>query len=128
MLQSLIRAALSQRLLVVVVALVLCAFGLRESMRPSVDAFPDVPHVQLPVAPESHGRSPEELQRFVTVPPASPMTRPPRLVATRPVHNNRLARLNLALATHPHPDSTPPTTHTRLRSATVKSGSPGWAT
>ena len=50
MLQSLIRAALSQRLLVVVVALVLCAFGLRESMRLSVDAFPDVTNVQVQVA------------------------------------------------------------------------------
>ena len=40
MITSMIRAALGQRLIVVVLALVLCAFGLREATKLSVDAFP----------------------------------------------------------------------------------------
>ncbi len=52
MIISMIRGALSQRLIVVVLALVLCAFGLREATRLSVDAFPDVTNVQVQVATE----------------------------------------------------------------------------
>jgi cobalt-zinc-cadmium resistance protein CzcA len=40
MIASMIRAALSQRLVVVVLALVMCGFGLRAAMNLSVDAFP----------------------------------------------------------------------------------------
>ena len=65
MVASLIRAALSQRLVVVVLALVLCAFGVREATRLSVDAFPDVTNVQVQVATEAPGRSPEEIERFL---------------------------------------------------------------
>lgn len=49
MLKSLIRAALSQRLLVLVVSVVLVGFGVRAAMRLSVDAFPDVTNVQVQV-------------------------------------------------------------------------------
>jgi cobalt-zinc-cadmium resistance protein CzcA len=68
MLKSLIRAALTQRLLVLVVAIVLLGFGGRAAMRLSVDAFPDVTNVQVVVATEVPGRSPEEVERFVTMP------------------------------------------------------------
>ena len=66
MLKSLIRAALTQRLLLLVVAIVLLGFGTRAAMRLSVDAFPDVTNVQVQVATEVPGRSPEEVERFVT--------------------------------------------------------------
>jgi len=59
-LTSLIRAALSQRLVVVVVALVLCAFGVREATRLSVDAFPDVTNVQVQIATEPPGARPRK--------------------------------------------------------------------
>ena len=74
MLNSLIRAALKQRLLVVVMALVLCCFGIRAATQLSVDAFPDVTNVQVQVATEFSGRSPEEIERFVTVPLEIAMT------------------------------------------------------
>ena len=41
MLARLVKGALNQRLLVVVIAMVVCAFGIRASMKLSVDAFPD---------------------------------------------------------------------------------------
>lgn len=52
MIPSLIRSALSQRLVVIVIALALCGFGLRESLRLSVDAFPDVTNIQVQIATE----------------------------------------------------------------------------
>jgi Cu/Ag efflux pump CusA len=48
MLESLIQAALKQRLVLVVVAVCLVAFGMDATRKLSVDAFPDVTNVQLP--------------------------------------------------------------------------------
>lgn len=95
MLNSLIRAALSQRLLVVVLALVLCAFGLREATKLSVDAFPDVTNVQVQVATEFSGRSPEEIERFVTVPLEIAMTGLPGLVEMRSLNKSGLSIITL---------------------------------
>ena len=95
MLTSLIRAALSQRLVVVVLALVLCAFGLREATRLSVDAFPDVTNVQVQIATEATGRSPEEIERFVTVPLEISMTGLPGLVEMRSLNKSGLSIITL---------------------------------
>ena len=53
MLDGLVRAALRQRLIVVVIALALLAFGLQAARRLSVDAFPDVTNVQVQIATEA---------------------------------------------------------------------------
>lgn len=95
MLNSLIRAALSQRLLVVAVALMVCAFGLREATRLSVDAFPDVTNVQVQVATEFAGRSPEEIERFVTVPLEIAMTGLPGIVEMRSLNKSGLSIITL---------------------------------
>lgn len=95
MLTSLIRGALSQRLVVVVLALVLCAFGLREATRLSVDAFPDVTNVQVQIATEATGRSPEEIERFVTVPLEIAMTGLPGIVEMRSLNKSGLSIITL---------------------------------
>ena len=95
MIASMIRGALSQRLIVVVLALVLCAFGLREATRLSVDAFPDVTNVQVQVATEAPGRSPEEIERFVTVPLEIAMTGLPGLVEMRSLNKSGLSIITL---------------------------------
>jgi len=95
MVASLIRAALSQRLVVVVLALVLCAFGVREATRLSVDAFPDVTNVQVQIATEAPGRSPEEIERFVTVPLEIAMTGLPGLVEMRSLNKSGLSIITL---------------------------------
>jgi len=95
MITSMIRAAISQRLIVVVAALVLCAFGLREATRLSVDAFPDVTTVQVQVATEAPGRSPEEIERFVTVPLEIAMTGLPGLVEMRSLNKSGLSIITL---------------------------------
>lgn len=95
MLKSLIRAALSQRLLVVVIAVVLLGFGVRAAMRLSVDAFPDVTNVQVQVATEVPGRSPEEVERFVTVPLEVAMTGLPGLTEMRALNRAGLSLITL---------------------------------
>lgn len=95
MLKSLIRAALTQRLLVLVVAIVLVGFGVRAAMRLSVDAFPDVTNVQVQVATEVPGRSPEEVERFVTVPLEVGMTGLPGLTEMRSLNRAGLSLITL---------------------------------
>ncbi|MBD8050005.1 efflux RND transporter permease subunit [Limnohabitans radicicola] len=95
MVHSMIRAALSQRLIVVVLALILCGFGLRAATRLSVDAFPDVTNVQVQVATEAPGRSPQEIERFVTVPLEIAMTGLPGLVEMRSLNKSGLSIITL---------------------------------
>jgi cobalt-zinc-cadmium resistance protein CzcA len=57
MIASLVRTALQQRLVVVVVAILL-AFGLNAARKLSVDAFPDVTNVQVQIATEARAARP----------------------------------------------------------------------
>jgi cobalt-zinc-cadmium resistance protein CzcA len=101
MIASMIRAALSQRLIVIVLSLVLCGFGLRAAMNLSVDAFPDVTNVQVQVATEAPGRSPEEIERFVTVPLEIAMTGMPGLVEMRSLNKSGLSIITLSSPMRP---------------------------
>ena len=50
MISSLIREALKARLIMLVIALALVGFGIRSTLKLSVDAFPDVTNVQVQIA------------------------------------------------------------------------------
>ncbi|MDD3352694.1 CusA/CzcA family heavy metal efflux RND transporter [Zoogloea sp.] len=95
MIESLVRTALQQRLVVVVVAVVLLAFGINAAQRLSVDAFPDVTNVQVQIATEANGRSPEEVERFVTVPLEISMTGLPGLEEMRSLNKPGLSLITL---------------------------------
>lgn len=95
MLESLIRAALKQRLVLVVVAVCLVVFGLDATRKLSVDAFPDVTNVQVQIATVAQGRSPEEVERFVTVPMEMAMTGLPGLEEMRSLNKPGLSLITL---------------------------------
>jgi cobalt-zinc-cadmium resistance protein CzcA len=95
MLEFLIEAALKQRLVLVVVAVCLVAFGLDATRKLSVDAFPDVTNVQVQIATEALGRSPEEVERFVTVPLEMAMTGLPGLEEMRSLNKPGLSLITL---------------------------------
>ncbi|MFA5242563.1 MAG: efflux RND transporter permease subunit [Sulfuricella sp.] len=95
MLESLIRAALKQRLVLAVVAVCLVVFGLDATRKLSVDAFPDVTNVQVQIATEARGRSPEEVERFVTVPLEMAMTGLPGLEEMRSLNKPGLSLITL---------------------------------
>ncbi|SEO35319.1 efflux RND transporter permease subunit [Nitrosovibrio sp. Nv6] len=95
MLASIVRAMLKQRLLVVVVALALCGAGLYSTKSLSVDAFPDVTNIQVMVATVSVGRSPEEIERLVTVPVELAMIGLPGLVEMRSINKSGLSLITL---------------------------------
>ncbi len=95
MLQFLVRGALKQRLIVVVLALILLFFGLNAATKLSVDAFPDVTNVQVQIATEAVGRSPEEVERFATVPIEVAMTGLPGLTELRSLNKPGLSLITL---------------------------------
>ena len=76
-------------------ALVLLAFGLNAARKLSVDAFPDVTNVQVQIATEAPGRSPEEVERFVTVPIETGMTGLPGLTEMRSLNKPGLSLITL---------------------------------
>ena len=95
MIESLIRGALNQRLVVVVLAFVLLAFGLHAAQKLSVDAFPDVTNVQVQIATEVAGRSPEEVERLVTAPIEIAMTGLPAMTEIRSLNKPGLSLITL---------------------------------
>ena len=95
MISSLIREALKARLIMIVIALALVGFGIRSSLKLSVDAFPDVTNVQVQIATEAPGRSPEEVERFVTVPLEIGMTGLPGLTEMRSLNRSGLSIITL---------------------------------
>ncbi|NBO89078.1 MAG: efflux RND transporter permease subunit, partial [Betaproteobacteria bacterium] len=70
-------------------------FGARAALRLSVDAFPDVTNTQVQVATEVPGRSPEEVERFVTVPLEVTMTGLPGLTEMRAINRAGLSLITL---------------------------------
>ncbi len=95
MIESMIRSALKQRLIVLVIAVALVIAGLFAVKKLSVDAFPDVTNVQVQIATQATGKSPEEVERFITVPLEIAMTGLPGLTEMRSLNKNALSLITL---------------------------------
>src|SRR5687768_17579230 len=95
MLAAIVRLMLRQRLIVVVVSLALCGGGIYAAKNLSVDAFPDVTNIQVQVATVAIGRSPEEVERLITVPVEIAMTGLPGLVEMRSMNKSGLSLITL---------------------------------
>ncbi|MGI4757365.1 MAG: efflux RND transporter permease subunit [Janthinobacterium lividum] len=98
MISSMIAAALRQRLILVIVALVMVGFGINAGQHLSVDAFPDVANVQVQIATEAAGKSPEEVERFVTIPVEIAMTGLPGMTDMRSLNKPGLSLITLVFA------------------------------
>src|ERR1700760_3864837 len=93
--RALIAAVLHQRLVIVVVSLILLAFGINAAQHLSVDAFPDVTNVQVQIATETPGKSPEEVERFITIPVEISMTGLPGMTDMRSLNKPGLSLITL---------------------------------
>ncbi len=98
MLAGLVRGALEQRVVVVVLAAVALLFGVDAARKLSVDAFPDVTNVQVQVATEVPGRSPDEVERIVTIPVEIGMTGIPGLEEMRSQNEPGLSIVTLVFS------------------------------
>ncbi|MCU1328236.1 MAG: heavy metal efflux pump, CzcA family protein [Bryobacterales bacterium] len=83
MLNALVASALKHRVVVVVTAAIALGFGIDATRKLSVDAFPDVTNIQVQVATEVPGRSPDEVERIVTIPVEIGMTGLPGMTEMR---------------------------------------------
>ncbi len=95
MIEAVIRGGLNNRILIMALSVGLVLFGIHALQSLSVDAFPDVTNVQVQIASESSGRSPEEVERFITVPLEIAMTGLPGLTEMRSLNKNGLSLITL---------------------------------
>ena len=73
MIERIVRFALHQRLLVILIIIFLIGFGVYSFQQLPIDAFPDISPVMVPVFAEAHGMAPEEVERLITYPIESAM-------------------------------------------------------
>ncbi|HAZ41091.1 MAG TPA: CusA/CzcA family heavy metal efflux RND transporter, partial [Methylococcaceae bacterium] len=98
MIESLVRYALNRRVIVLLIALALTLKGLTELPVLNIDAFPDVTNIQVQIAAEAPGRSPEEVERFITVPLEIAMTGLPGLQEMRSTNRDSLSQITLVFS------------------------------
>ena len=98
MIDALVRSAIEHRIIVVVVALIALAAGVDATRKLSVDAFPDVTNIQVQVATEVPGRSPDEVERIVTVPVEIGMTGLPGMTDMRSQNEPGLSIVTLVFS------------------------------
>ncbi len=89
-----IEFALRQRILVLGASLLVAALGVAAFRALPIDAFPDVTNIQVQVITEAPGRSPVEVEQFITYPIEVQMTGLPRLAELR-----SLSKFGLSMVT-----------------------------
>ena len=95
MIEKIVRGSLQQRLVVLVFAVALLVAGVFGVKKLSVDAFPDVTNIQVQIATPAPGKSPEEVERFITIPLEIAMTGLPGVTDMRSLNKNSLSIITL---------------------------------
>jgi heavy metal efflux system protein len=93
--KSLIDFALSSRLLVLALGLIIAVAGFFSYRALPVDAFPDVSPNLVQIFTETEGLSPEDVEKYVTYPVETAMNGLPGLKKTRSVSNFGLSVVNV---------------------------------
>lgn len=85
MLDKIILYFLQNRLWVIIITLFIIAAGIYSALTLPIDAFPDVTNVQVEIISSAPGRSPLEVEKFVTYPIEISMRGLPGLIQSRSV-------------------------------------------
>ena len=73
MLEKVIRAALTNRPIILAALVAIIGYGIFKYKNLPTDAFPDISPVMVPIFVEGHGMAPEEIERLITFPIESAM-------------------------------------------------------
>ena len=85
MIERLVAFSLRQKALILVTVLFMAGLGVWSFLRLPIDAFPDVTNIQVEVICSAPGRSPLEVEKFVTYPVESALRGLPHLTGLRSV-------------------------------------------
>lgn len=95
MIEKIVRGSLQERLVILVFAIALLFAGFFGVKKLTIDAFPDVTNIQVQIATPAPGKSPEEVERFITIPIEIAMTGLPGLTDMRSLNKNSLSLITL---------------------------------
>lgn len=95
MLDTILRASLNGRALVMVLVLFLCGLGLWNFTKLPIDAVPDITNVQVVINTEAGGYTPLEVEQRVTFPIETAMAGLPSLAYTRSVSRYGLSQVTI---------------------------------
>lgn len=95
MINSLIKTAISQRLMMLVLALLLVGLGLWSYQRLAIDAVPDITNVQIQINTEAEGYSPLEVEQQITFPIETALYGLPNLEYTRSLSRYGLSQVTV---------------------------------
>jgi heavy metal efflux system protein len=95
MIKRIVDFTLHQRLLVIVCVLILIGFGVYAFLKLPIDAFPDVTNIQVELLSTAPGRSPLEVEKFVTYPLEMVLRGMPRLAQLRSVSKYGLSVITI---------------------------------
>src|SRR6478736_311956 len=83
--QSLVGAALQQRILVLILSVVLIAGGLFAYKQLNIEAYPDPVPPLVDIVTQSSGQSAEEIERYITIPIEVQMAGIPHVTTVRTI-------------------------------------------
>ncbi|MBI2505699.1 MAG: efflux RND transporter permease subunit [Candidatus Latescibacteria bacterium] len=95
MIDRLLAFSLRNRALVLIATVLVIGLGARALQQISIDAFPDVTNVQVQVICEAPGRSPVEVEKFVTFPVEVAMSGLPRFTELRSLSKSGLSMVTV---------------------------------
>lgn len=95
MIESILRAAINRRWLVLVTVLALIALGLWNYQRLPIDAVPDITNVQVQINTEAPGYSPLETEQRITYPIETALAGLPKLAYTRSLSRYGLSQVTV---------------------------------
>ncbi len=95
MIESILRAAIARRWLVLAAVLALIILGLWNYQRLPIDAVPDITNVQVQINTEAPGYSPLETEQRITYPVETALAGLPKLAYTRSISRYGLSQVTV---------------------------------
>jgi cobalt-zinc-cadmium resistance protein CzcA len=95
MIESILRAAITRRWLVLAAVLALIILGLWNYQRLPIDAVPDITNVQVQINTEASGYSPLETEQRITYPVETALAGLPKLAYTRSISRYGLSQVTV---------------------------------